>query len=312
MILVFGSINVDLIARVPAIPRPGETVLSAGYTTAFGGKGANQAVAAARARTSPAVPVLMAGAVGDDAFGRDAVANLAAHGVDTAAVQTVSEPTGCAFITVDHAGENAITVASGANRAVSAAHLADTALRSGGTLVLQMEVPAGESVAMARRARAAGMRVLLNLAPAPAGLTPEALRGLLEPVDVLIVNKHELHAASSVLCPQVSGDDETRAVALAAAAGLVCVVTRGAAGAMAAEPSGALTQAPALPVEPVDTTGAGDAFVGVLAASLTEGQPLPAAMRRACVGASLACRALGAQAALPDADAIDAALSGTG
>jgi ribokinase len=304
MILVFGSINIDLIVRVPEFAKPGETVLTDSYQTAFGGKGANQAVAAARASRAPS-RVVMASAVGDDAFGRIALDNLAANHVDIRFVRTVAEPTGCAFITVDKAGENAITVASGANRAVSAASIPDALLDEAALIVLQMEVPVVENLALASRAKGRGKRVLLNLAPAPDIGTAEHLAALLAATDILVANEHESRAALTLLTEKDAVDPETAMAGIVQSQGLVGVVTLGAQGATAIFPEGSRRHETATPVEVVDTTGAGDTFAGILAAGLAEERPFEEALARACHGASLACLALGAQAGMPDADALD-------
>ena len=149
MILIFGSLNIDLVALVPLIPGPGRTVLAPSYATHYGGKGANQAVAAARI-AGPG-KVFMAGRVGRDAFGDGALDNLAANGVDTGLVVKSDNPTGCAFITVDPGGENAITVASGANMTASATDVPVTILGADTVLMLQMEVPFAQSLEVARR-----------------------------------------------------------------------------------------------------------------------------------------------------------------
>jgi len=300
MILVFGSINTDLVARVREIPRPGETALAPGYEVLPGGKGANQAVAAARARRDGGMPVRMAGAVGADAFGRAARADLLAAGVGADDVAEVALPTGCAFITVSEHGENAITVAAGANR-LAAAPAMPASLR---VLILQMEVPAPASLDAARRAREAGASVILNLAPAPGPEDAPFLADLLAAATHLVANEHEAVAALARLGEAV--DDPVRAMRrLGALGGCVGIVTLGAAGAVAFGADGREWRAPATPVAPVDTTGAGDTFVGVLAAGLADGIPLPAAMGRACRAASLACLAPGARAGMPEASSID-------
>jgi ribokinase len=157
MIVIFGSLNIDLVARVSVIPGPGRTVLAPSYETHFGGKGANQAVAAARL-AGPG-KVRMAGRVGRDGFGDDAIGNLAANGVETGLIVRSTEPTGCAFITVDASGENAITVASGANLATTAADLPAAIFRADTVLVLQMEVPFEQSLRAARLAKSAGAQI---------------------------------------------------------------------------------------------------------------------------------------------------------
>lgn len=307
MILVFGSINIDLVAKVAAIPAPGETVLSDGYEKAFGGKGANQAVAAARAGAG--LPVRMAGAVGDDGFGREAVANLAAQIVDTGGVEVVGLPTGCAFITVDARGENAITVGSGANRKVSADAVSDALLAETKVLVLQMEVPGRENLAIARRAKAAGATVVLNIAPVAADLPAVLAAELLAVTDVLIANEHEALALEASLALPTSANERAAIAGLARRYALTGIVTLGSKGVLAVEADGRETAVPALPIVPVDTTGAGDTFVGILAVGLARALPLQTALQRAAIGASLACLGFGAQAAMPDAAAIDARIA---
>ncbi|HET8727207.1 MAG TPA: ribokinase [Alphaproteobacteria bacterium] len=297
MILVFGSLNMDLVMTVPTLPRPGETVLTESYVTKPGGKGNNQAVAAARAGAR----VVMAGAVGADEFGRRLVDNLRENGVDPARVATADKPTGVAYICVDAKAENFIAVASGANLAASADLAPDDALRPGATVLLQMEVPPAQNWAVVQRARDAGARTILNVAPAA-----PVPRDALEALDVLVVNELEAATVAAELELDTEGP-ATSARLLAREVGLTCVVTLGSQGAIAAD-GDRLWQVDPMRVEPVDTTGAGDAFTGVLAAALDAGLDLPQALRRASVGAALACLALGAQESLPTADAIDAAL----
>lgn len=298
MILVFGSINIDLVAPVAAIPRPGETVLGGAYSTLFGGKGANQAVAAAR--IAGADTVRMIGRVGDDAFGRLCRDNLAQNGVAVDQVSTdAAMPTGCAFIVVDRHGENAITVASGANAQLEALTFPEHALAAGCVVVFQMEVPLAASLAVAGQIKAAGGTVIWNLAPVPDDLDASPLRAILQVTDYLVVNELEALRASALLGLEAKAF-ETAAAHLAQQGSTHCIVTAGAKGAFVFGPQGNRRHIPALPVEPVDTTGAGDAFVGILAASLHQGHDVAAACADACLGASLACLKLGAQPALPD------------
>lgn len=309
MITIFGSINMDLVARVQRIARPGETVLSRRAESFFGGKGANQAVAAARMARGSAVRVAMAGAVGGDAFGRACLDNLRANGVGVEAVRLVDEPTGCAFITVDGSGENAITVASGANMAVRAAGVPEGLLSEAAVLVLQMEVPFGENLEMALRAKRMGVRVIWNIAPVPTGVDRAAMAEMLAASDVLVVNEHEAISVAAMM-GEDAGDDYIEAAShLARSCGPVCVVTAGAKGAMAVAPDGTRSHAAAWPVTPVDTTGAGDTFVGVLACGLAEGRDMPEAMRRACAAASLSCLTAGAQAGMPSRESLEQALA---
>ncbi len=297
MILVFGSINIDLVTRVPRIPRPGETVLSPRCETFFGGKGANQAVAAAR--VSEPDTVVMAGAVGDDAFGRSAVDNLAGQGVGTGLVARVAEPTGCAFITVDAAAENAITVASGANAVLTSETARGFRPDASTVAVFQMEVPLAASLAAARRVLDGGGRTVWNLAPAPDDLSRDDLSAILSASSFLVLNEIEAVAAASA-AGRATDDPVEAAAVLAASTSAVCIVTLGARGAVAVTPEGSRVAASAPRIVPVDTTGAGDTFVGLLAAALHEGTPLADAMKRACAGAALACLKPGAQSAMPD------------
>ena len=296
MILVFGSINIDLVSRVARIPRPGETVLSPRYETFFGGKGANQAVAAAR--VSKQDGVIMAGAVGDDGFGRSAVDNLKRRGVGTDLVAISSEPTGCAFITVDASAENAITVASGANAAVTAEAAGSFEPDSATVAVFQMEVPFEASLAVARRVRAAGGRTIWNLAPAPADLSAADLAAIFAASSFVVLNEYEAITAAGVSLP--TDDPAEAARIIASSAHTTCIVTLGARGAVAVAPDGTRVTAAAPRIVPVDTTGAGDTFVGLLAAALHEDASLDDAMKRACAGAAFACLKPGAQSAMPD------------
>ncbi len=297
MIVVFGSINVDLVTRTSALPRPGETVLAESYATHCGGKGANQAVAAARA-AGGLVPVRMVGAVGADGFGALARDNLAREGVDVSGVATVADGTGCAFIQVDDKAENMITVASGANRLLTAEGLTAAGFAPGDVLVLQMEVPFAANLQAAALARAAETRVIANLAPVPQGLTAAMLDALMGNVDVLVVNAHEARAAAR-LVGAVEGAARDFTETLARRYARTVIATLGGDGALAVDPSGETIAVAAPRITPVDTTGAGDTFVGVLAASFAEGLVLRPAMERACKAAALSCLALGAQSAMP-------------
>jgi ribokinase len=271
-------------------------VLGPGYAALPGGKGANQAVAAARDGAATA----FAGAVGRDPLAEVALSALRGAGADLSRLAMVEVPTGCAAICVDPAGRNQIAVASGANLLAHAAQVEDAALTPATTLLLQMEVPAAETAALIRRARARGARLLLNLAPA-AEMPADALRAL----DLLIANEHEAAwLAARLGCTADAGG-------LHRALGAGIAITRGEQGAEAATAAGTW-QVPALPVRVVDTTGAGDAWCGVLAASLDRGLDLPAAMRRAGAAAALACTRPGAAAAMPMATETDAALRATG
>jgi ribokinase len=284
MIVVFGSINVDLIFPVTHLPAPGETVLGGDYTIAPGGKGANQALAARRAGSD----VTMIGAVGRDGFAGSALALLSRNGVDLSLVATTDRPTGCAAIAVDPRGENLIAVASGANLDVVASRVPDRLLGPQTTLVLQREISIGENAILIERARAQNARIVLSLAPA-GPLAPARI----DDIDIIIANEGEAATLG------IDAAYETRQA---------LVVTRGAAGAFAYLSDGGRIAVPALSIAPIDTTGAGDTFAGALAAGLDQGLPLDAALRCASAAAALTCLAVGAQSAMPDRTDIDAAI----
>ena len=287
-ITVVGSINQDVVARVPRHPAPGETVLAHSHFTAAGGKGANQAVAAARLGRT----VAMIGRVGADPTGSDLVDGLQAEGIDTSRVRVTAEaPTGLALITLDEAGENSIVVSPGANHAVTVADVAAAGplITEAPVVVLQLEVPMAAVTAAAGRA---GGMVILNPAPA-AGLSPE----LLAAVDVLVPNETELGRLAGA--PPPTDPDAAVAMARSLSGPGAVVLTMGAAGAVVVTADGA-HHLPAPTVDVVDTTAAGDAFCGGLAAALVRGADLVEAAGWAVrVGAAAVTR-LGAQPSLPN------------
>jgi ribokinase len=295
MILVFGSLNVDLVFPVEALPRAGETILTEAYGTVPGGKGANQAVAAARAAARPGT-VAMAGCVGEDGFADFVLRAVGGAGVDVLPVIRSRRPTGCASIMVDRDGRNVITVASGANLDAAHSLIPDAWLGPGTVLLLQNEVPPDQNLALARRAAAAGARVILNAAPARA-LPVAGWAGLL---DILVVNEGELEALAGA---------PDAAVALARAFRAPILATLGAEGAVLARPDGGGLRVGVLPaIRIVDTTAAGDGFVGALAAALHEGADMAAALQRASVAGGLACTRAGAQPSLAARTEIEARL----
>jgi len=295
VIVVFGSLNMDLIVPVPRLPGPGETVLSPSHATAPGGKGANQAVAAARAGGE----VVMVGCVGRDAFGDELLEIVSAEDVDTTLIEPVDAPTGIAVVAVADDGENQIFVSSGANMHPTQDMVTDELLADTSTLLLQMETPLREVFTLAPRAKGAGLRVILNAAPA-GPIMPET-------IDILIVNEGEALEVAGEL-GLAERDPEAIARRLAHDHGLTTIVTLGAKGAIAIRPD-ACWRIGSLEITPVDTVGAGDAFCGTLAAGLDNGLDLPDALRCAAVAGSLACLEHGAMPALPDAAAIDARLA---
>jgi ribokinase len=295
MIIVFGSINIDLVTPVERLPGPGETVLGPGYALHPGGKGANQALAARRAGAE----VMLIGATGRDAFGDAALALLTADGVDLRHVARVDQPTGAAFIATDREGANQIIVAAGANAAVRPDTLQQMRLDTGDILLLQREVPEEACLEAALAMKRAGGRVILNLAPAEAP-SPALLRQL----DILIVNEHEAAVLAQALgWPERDPDavarriDDERRIAT--------VVTLGAAG-VVAWIDGTRHRLEAPQVAVVDTVAAGDSFAGAFAAALTAGSDMPTALRNGLAAGSLACTRRGAQPSIPNATEVAA------
>jgi ribokinase len=289
-VLVAGSANLDFVVRAHHVPAPGETVLGRDFATFPGGKGANQAVACARAG---GVPTRLLVALGDDPFAAELEASLRDAGVALDLVRSADRPTGTAFICLSDDAENAITVAPGANEALQPAHL--PALDGVGALLMQLETPLDSVAAYARAARAAGVRVVLNAAPARA-----LPRALLEDLDVLVVNEGELAT--------LAGSDGDIAAQLSRLPVPTVVVTLGPRGCIAREGEALLHQA-GFVVEAVDTTAAGDTFCGALVAALVRGTPLADGLREACAASALACTRLGAQASIPARAEVQALLA---
>ncbi|WP_460448162.1 ribokinase [Alsobacter sp. SYSU BS001988] len=294
MIVTFGSVNVDFVTRVERIPSPGETVMGPDYAVIPGGKGANQALAARRAGAE----VALVGAVGQDPFAAIALSLLRRDGVDLSRAAAVDAPTGAAFIAVSAAGENAIVVAAGANARVVASQMDGLPLGAGDTLLLQREVPEEEVLKAARAAKRAGARVILNAAPAG-----EVSRELLDALDILVVNEHEVAIVAAGLGLAGGPDDLARQID--ADHGVATIVTLGGEGAVGWT-GGVRRSAPALPVEVVDTTAAGDTFCGAFAAAMDQGLGFTTALARAAAAGSLACATAGAQPSIPVKAAIDA------
>ncbi|MEA2010304.1 MAG: ribokinase [Actinomycetota bacterium] len=288
MIVVVGSVNQDLVARVDHHPNPGETVLGSGHETMPGGKGANQAVAAARLGSD----VVFVGRVGADEAGRDLVGEFEREGVDVAHLTVDPDaPSGLAIITVDDAGENSIVVSPGANGHVSPSDVegASAALMASTVTLLQLEIPMDAVLAAADASEGI---VILNAAPAT-----HLPATLLSSIDVLVVNRGELATLTG------SGDPlSARSLPVP-----VTVVTLGDEGARIIRADTRESIA-AIDVTPVDTTGAGDTFCGVLAAGLDEGLSLEVAVRRAVVAGSLAVTAIGARSGMPTLSELEGAL----
>jgi ribokinase len=293
-VIVVGSVNADLVVELERLPAPGETVSGGRFSRHGGGKGANQAVAAARLGAR----VTMVGAVGDDPFGDEALALLEAEGVEVGAVARLdSTPTGVALIAVDAAGENQIAVASGANAELDAdavERAVAAAWTDGAVVLLGHEVPEAARLAGARAARGP---VVLN--PAPARPLPGAL---LAAAPVLTPNAAEACALADEPTPEAAG------AALAERSGAPVLVTVGARGALLID-GGGTRRLHAPSVEPVDTTGAGDAFNGALAAELAAGREPADAAAFAVAAASLSTRRVGAREGMPRRDEVEALLA---
>lgn len=292
-VIVVGSINVDLVVSAPHLPRPGETVTGGAFARHLGGKGANQAVAAARAGAS----VAMIGTVGADADGDESLAALEAEGIDISAVRRVNTPTGVAIIAVAPDGENQIVVASGANALVSADDGSLAGLPDGpGVLLTCFEVPMPAVIAAVRAAGRVGLQAVVNPAPAQP-LPPDLLKAGV----ILTPNADELLAMTG------TSELEAGVSSLVAAGAPAVVITLGAAGALLAQ--GAQRRAiPARTVDAVDTTGAGDTFSGVLAAWLASGHNLAEAAEAANCAAGLSVTRSGARSGMPSRAAIEAQL----
>ena len=291
MITVFGSINLDLIFPMDRLPGPGETMLGPDVLMQPGGKGANQAVAAAL----DGAEVRMVGAVGSDGLADIALSGLVAAGVDLRAVTRERGITGCAAIATDPAGRNLIIGGSGANQSARADQVEDFMLEPGQTVLMQMEVPMQELASLIARNR--GARLVLNLAP-PRPMPLDLYRAL----DILVVNEHE----AGWLATHLGIADD--AGSLHARLGCVVVRTLGGEGAEWAgqEAGQGAGHMPAVAVNAVDTTAAGDCFTGVMAAGLDRGLPLHDALRRASAAAAICCTRRGSQGSLPTAAEIDA------
>ena len=294
-VIVVGSSNTDMIVRANRLPLPGETVLGGDLTTAAGGKGANQAVAAARLEAH----VTFVARVGGDMFGQQALAAFRREGLDlTYLQQDAGTPSGVALIVVGPGGQNIIAVAPGANRNLAAADVnaARPAIARARVMLLQLEIPLATVLAAAMAARAAGLIVVLN--PAPADALPSALY---ESVDILTPNEHE----AALLTGLAPAQPDAAAAALLARGVGVVIVTLGEAGVLVAQRGQPAWRAPAFAVRAVDSTAAGDAFNGGLAAALARGDDLATGVRYAQAVAALSVTRAGAQPSLPTAKEVD-------
>jgi ribokinase len=297
-ILVVGSINMDMVVRAPRMPAPGETILGSRFVTSPGGKGANQAVSAARLGAQ----VTMVGRVGEDDFGRTLLGNLREEGIDcTHVLPTPDAATGVAMILVDAVGENAIVVAGGANRQLTPDDIYPRRelFEAADAVLLQLELPLPTVRAAIDLARRDGCKVILDPAPAPRRLPAELCR-----VDVISPNISE----AEIITGTKAGDDERAdriiAADLIARGAKAAVLKLAARGALVVAADGQMARVPAYKVDIVDTTAAGDAFTAALAVGLAEGRDLPGAAKFANAAGALACTKLGAQSAMPTADEV--------
>lgn len=298
MIVTVGSINIDLFANVPRLPKPGETITGTAFSTAPGGKGANQALAARRAGAQ----TVMVGAVGKDAFAEGALSLLKSGGVDLTRVREVSEPTGTAIIMVGGDGENVIAIIPGANATVANDQFGDLPFAKGDVLLLQLEIGFATVEAAIARARVYGATSILNIAP----FHPDGV-ALMAIADITIANETEFaDAAVAMALAETTLEEKMRD--FAGRTGRTIIVTLGGDGAAAASGS-AFHTVPSLTITPVDTVGAGDTFCGYLGAGLHAGLSLPDAMRLAAAAGSLACLKPGAQPSIPTLDDVQAALA---
>jgi ribokinase len=298
-VIVVGSLNADLTVQVPALPRPGETVTGGDLTILPGGKSANTAAAASRAGAD----VRLVGAVGDDGNADILLASAAKAGVDTSGVRRVPEvPTGTAMIAVDEKAENTIIVSPGANAHCSVAQVQDLELSSADVVCLALEIPIATVLAVALRAADHGATVILNASPLRA--VPHEL---LVATSILLVNEGEAEALLGIIAADLSGDASGADAKLEAHGLQRAIITLGAEGAVVLDPT--LTHIPTPTVDAVDTTGAGDAFTGALAAMIDAGDTLVAAASFAARYAAATTRKAGAQASYPAVSELGALLS---
>lgn len=303
MIIVFGSLNMDMSVKLDKFPAPGETVISENYQLNPGGKGGNQAVAACRAGAK----VAMVGRVGDDSYGRRITDSLKRDGVISSGISKSDDlPTGTALTVRNAEGLKQITILTGANAEIKSDQIPDEILIPGNILMMQMELPVEQTLEVLGRAHARGCKTILNLAPAL-----EIPKRAIGHLDYLIVNSIE----AKQIAPRLGISMENPAQIarqLAKEGNLTCLVTLGKSGAVAVTKDGQAWGVPTLPVDQaniVDVNGAGDAYCGTFAAALHAGKDIAEAMRRATVAATLSCFKQGAQPSLPYLDDVEARLA---
>lgn len=298
-VVVVGSINMDLVARVARLPRPGETVAGQELLQIPGGKGANQAVAAARL----GAPTTFIGRVGDDAFAQPLIDSLRANGVAVEHVESVpSCSSGVAVIGVEDSGQNCITIIAGANGRISPADVQpyETVIAAARVLLLQLEIPLESVAAAAQLARRHGVLTILDPAPAPATPLPRDLFA----VDLISPNQTEAEQLTGIPVTDLASAE--RAARELLSRGAACAVIKlGELGAFWCDREQRSGHVPATPVSVVDTTAAGDAFTAALGLALAENQELPQAVRFGCAAGTLATTRMGAQQSMPDRQAVE-------
>lgn len=298
-IVVVGSSNTDMVIRCPHMPRPGETVLGGEFLMNHGGKGANQAVAAAKLGGN----VTFIAKLGDDIFGAETLEMLRRMGIDTSQVSVSSDlPSGVALINVDAKGENSISVASGSNAALSEKDIdnAMEVISTADVMIAQLETPVETVAYAAEMAKRHGVTVVLNPAPAPLSPLPDAL---LRNVDIIIPNKTEAEVISGISI--TDGDSERKAIEAISAKGAgTTIITLGSKGALLCT-EGDFIMVPTMKVKTVDTTAAGDTFCGAFCVALTEGKGLVDAVRFGNKAAAISVTRNGAQQSAPTREELD-------